>query len=103
MDDAQYAANELNVDTRVVHIARLLVGMNVETEHGVRHHDGRFNVTGGDVVRTAQIALAHFYENPGNPTAGIPDYYTLLERMENSADAEWDHFGTDKPAIFKNP
>ncbi len=49
--------------------------VNVELEHGSKA--GEWNLTNNDAVATAKIALAHLDE--------IPDYYTRLKRMEESA------------------
>lgn len=100
MTDADSAAEELNVDTTVVSVQRLLVGMNVELEHGDTSADSRFNVTNGDPIRTAQIALAHFAEQPGNANPHIPDYYELLEGVETEGDATWEELKLSKPSVF---
>jgi len=48
------------------------MGINVELEHG-RVNSGT-NITNDDPVLTAKIALAHLNE--------LPNYYTLLDEME---------------------
>ena len=50
-------------------------GLVVEKEHGTI--DGRTNVTNDDMLLTGKIAWAHLNE--------IPDYYTRLDLMEQSA------------------
>jgi hypothetical protein len=45
---------------------QLLKGLNVETEH--------MDITGGNLLATAHIAVAHLQE--------LPDYYNRLEKME---------------------
>lgn len=53
------------------------MGINVELEHGTV--DPATNVTDDNPVMTAKIALAHLNE--------IPNYYTLLEEMEEKGEA----------------
>jgi len=98
--DAEYAAAELRVNTDTVPVLRLLAGMRVEQEHGFKFGDDRFNVTRGDSVMTARIALAHFSENPGDRTLSIPDYYMLLAQSEMNADEMWEKSGVAKPRVF---
>ncbi len=50
----------------------LQMGMDVEMEHG---QPGPLNVTNGDGLQTAKIALAHLAERP--------DYYELLKKVES--------------------
>lgn len=52
----------------------LQMGMDVEMEHG---RPGPLNVTNGDGLQTAKIALAHLAERP--------DYYERLEAVEGDA------------------
>ena len=61
-------------------------GMEVELEHGAR--DPVTDVTGDDPVTTGKIALAHLNE--------FPDYYTRLKRMEDEAEADWQHAPPDR-------
>jgi len=68
------------VDELVVPPERLLAGIKVELEHA--------DVTHGDLLETAKIALAHFKENPGM-RGGYGDYYHHLEKMEEDADEFW--------------
>ena len=53
------------------------MGINVELEHGTV--DPATNVTNDDPTITAKIALAHLNE--------LPNYYTLLEEMEEEGEA----------------
>jgi hypothetical protein len=53
------------------------MGINVELEHGTV--DPATNVSSDDPVMTAKIALAHLNE--------LPNYYTLLEEMEEEGEA----------------
>lgn len=85
MSDAKRAASELRVDTNVVSLSRLLVGMNVEREHLLRYQRMGLNVANrDDPIVAAKIALAHFVENPG--TTNFGDYYVWLDDMERRAD-----------------
>lgn len=54
------------------------VGLGVEMEHGPRDPDT--DVTGGDLILTAKIALAHLRE--------FPNYYHHLIKMERRAKKE---------------
>jgi hypothetical protein len=98
-------ARKLAVDTSVIALDRLQRGMNVELEHGSRYADLGLNVTQDDPLTTAKIALAHLVENPGkrDEETGewiIPDYYMMLDAMEERADKQWqkEH---KKPAIIR--
>jgi hypothetical protein len=51
------------------------LGLAVELEHGAR--DPETNVTNDNELLTGKIAWAHLKE--------LPDYYTLLARMEAAA------------------
>ena len=100
IEHAARAAHELCVDTSVVSEARLLVGMNVEWEHGSKYGASELNLTADSVVMTAKIALAHFFENPGLP-GKIQDYYEYLARNQTGAEREWARVGEEnKPLIF---
>jgi len=68
-----------------------LHAIRVEKEHGPR--DKKTNVTYGDLIITAKIALAHLKE--------FPDYYKRLERMEKQADKYW--HGKSKPKMQLHP
>lgn len=94
IDDAKRIAKLLKT---TVPPERLLVGMQVELEHGTKSGEERLNVTEDDLIKTAKIALAHFAENPGSADFG--DYYDFLEDMEKSSDRYWkEHM---KPTIFQ--
>ena len=101
-EDAKRQAEALGVNTEVISIERLRVGMNVELEHGTR--SVYTDVTGGtnshEII--AKIALAHFEENPGS--AVFPDYYHFLEQMEEKSERywrEWKNRGGIRPKVFK--
>ena len=54
-----------------------MMGLNVELEHGTI--SPATNVTNDDLIMTAKIVLAHLNE--------LPNYYTLLEEMEEKGKA----------------
>jgi regulator of RNase E activity RraB len=60
----------LGIDPEKVCLKQLKMGLEVEL---AEHSD----ITNGDLVLTAKIALAHLKE--------LPDYYTQLEKMEKKA------------------
>lgn len=66
---ARKTGDALKVDWSKVSFDEFAAGMNVEMEH--------MDVTKGDPIETAKIALAHLKE--------LPDYYTRLARMERRA------------------
>jgi hypothetical protein len=101
--DARAAALALGIDTDVVPLERLLVGMETERrEHGREAPGARgvLDVTHDDPIVTAMIAASHFSEIPGCPRAGLPDYYVRLEEME--AAAERARGRCLKPSIFRD-
>ena len=65
-DDALYALETLEIDSKKYDIDQLTRGMNVELEHS--------DITNGDPILSAKIAIAHLKE--------LPDYYTRLDKME---------------------
>ena len=77
--EARRALDQIGIDIAAEGFAidDVVVGMNVELEHGTRHPD--LDVTGDDPVVSAKIALAHLRE--------FPDYYERLQRMEDEAEA----------------
>lgn len=64
--DAKKLGDKLKVDWDKVSLAEFRKGMKVEREHK--------DITKGDPMKTARIALAHLKE--------LPDYYTKLAKME---------------------
>ena len=70
--EARAAGMELGVNLTIITPKMLMIGMNVELEHGLV--DRKTNVTGDDTLATAKIALAHYTEGA--------NYYDLLEKME---------------------
>lgn len=80
-DQAREVGEAIGIDwaTSRFDVEQLLMGMEVELEHGT--HDPETNVTDDDVVVTAKIARAHLNE--------FPDYYSRLAVMEAEAQADW--------------
>lgn len=66
--------NVLGLNWNTISLDEFHQGMIVELEHGYK---SVYNITNNDMFMTAKIALAHLIE--------IPDYYTRLKKMENSA------------------
>jgi hypothetical protein len=69
---AKVAGNKLGADWKKYSPATLLKGMNVELEHQ--------DITHGDPVESAKIAMAHLKENPL--------YYQYLDKMEQTMTKE---------------
>ncbi len=80
-EQALKLGGELGIDWSAFDVEQFRMGMDVELEHGA--HDPQTNVTNNDPLMTAKIALAHLKE--------FPDYYTRLEKMEDEAEAYWEH------------
>ncbi|MFC1643722.1 DUF5661 family protein [Candidatus Omnitrophota bacterium] len=86
VEEAKYAsdalidkvAKKLDIDFNKVDKREFARGMVVELEHGTKNP--ATDVTGDDPILTAKIVLAHLNE--------IPDYYTLLDEMEEKAKKE---------------
>lgn len=73
-------------------------GMKAEYEHG--EEGSRFNVTNGDRLTTAKVALAHLYEEHIDYTgkkAQQYDYYDALDIIEGAPEGHWRNV---KPAQF---
>jgi len=64
--DAKALGDKLKVNWKKVDLGEFKKGLRVETEHS--------DVTKGDPIKTAKIALAHLKE--------APDYYTKLKKVE---------------------
>lgn len=65
---AKKVGDRLLVDWDAVDLEQFRMGLGVEMEHR--------DITGGNLIETAKIVLAHLKE--------LPDYYTRLGRMEKS-------------------
>jgi len=66
VSEAKEIGDQLGVDWKKIDKNEFTRGLSVELEHK--------DVTGGDLVATGKIALAHLKE--------LPDYYTRLAQME---------------------
>lgn len=86
---AQLIGEYLGIDFSVISPEQWYRGMRVELEHGP--HDKKTDVTHGDLLTTAKIALAHLKE--------FPDYYERLERMEKRAHSYWARH--EKPRVHQ--
>ncbi len=80
-EEAREYGEKLGITWEKFDVEQFRMGMDVELEHGNR--DPLTNVTDNAPLLTAKIALAHLTE--------FPDYYTRLEKMENEAEAYWEH------------
>ena len=80
-EQARVWGEKLGIDWKKFDVEQFRSGMDVELEHG--NVNPLTNVTNDDPLTTAKIALAHLNE--------YPDYYTRLDKMENEAEAFWEH------------
>lgn len=78
--DAVYVANEFGIMFDRFSIQDLIVGLNIELEHG--YSNPVTNITNNDLMLTAKIALAHLMEYPNyyNNEYGLPAMERELER-----------------------
>jgi len=72
IDTMLAAGDAIGVNWHRVSFDEFAMGMQEELEHR--------DITGGDPVLTARIAMAHLKE--------LPDYYTRLKAMERQAKKE---------------
>ena len=80
LKDAVNVANILEISFDQFSIKDLLIGMNIELEHGTRNPIT--NITNDDPVMTAKIALAHLMEYPNyyDKKVGLPALEKELEK-----------------------
>ena len=80
IEDALYFVNEMGISLDKFSIKDLLVGLNIELEHG--SVNPLTNVTNDDLIMTGKIALAHLMEYPNyyNEEYGLPAMERELER-----------------------
>ena len=86
LKDAVDVANELGIKFENFSFKDLLVGMNIELEHGTRNPIT--NITNDDKILTAKIALAHLMEYPNyyDEELGVPALEKKLsENKKNEA------------------
>lgn len=79
LEDAVYAADELNIAFDKFTIFNFLTGLNIEAEHGLVNKET--NVTNNDLISTAKIALAHLNEFPNyyNSDYGLSKFEEFLK------------------------
>jgi cytidyltransferase-like protein len=78
-EEAKKIGNDLGVDWDETNLEELRKGIAVELEHGSSFNKqtaADTDLIGNDKKKAAQVALAHLEE--------LPDYYTRLEKMEES-------------------
>ena len=80
IQDALFFVNELGIKLDKFSIKDLLVGMNIELEHGLINETT--NVTNDNLTTTGKIALAHLMEYPNyyNEEYGLPAMERELKR-----------------------
>jgi len=80
LEDAIYVANELGIKFDKFSIQDLIIGLNIELEHG--YANPITNVTNNDLIMTGKIALAHLMEFPNyyNAEYGLPAMEKELSR-----------------------
>ena len=84
LKDAVWFVNEMGISLDKFSINDLLVGLNIELEHGLE--SSLTNVTNNDLIATGKIALAHLNEYPNyyNEEYGLPALEReLKKRLEN--------------------
>lgn len=82
-------AKYFNLNLKIISFSYWKYGLEVELEHGTKF-GSITNVTNNDLIKTAQITLAHLIE--------FPDYYERLYKMEKDAEKYW--LNKNKPNIF---
>jgi hypothetical protein len=92
--EAKAIGDKIGVNWDEFDLGEFAQGIKEELEHGDAMGFGdQTNVTKDDMVMTARIALAHLHE--------LPNYYTLLEEMEEKGEEFWEH-NDRKEWIAKN-
>jgi hypothetical protein len=83
LKDALWFVNEVGINLDNFSIKDLLVGLNIELEHGTVNPFT--NVTNDDLLITGKIALAHLNEYPNyyNEEYGLPAMERELKRRLN--------------------
>jgi hypothetical protein len=82
---AKAIGDELGVNWDDVDLGEFAQGIKEEMEHGnlySEHHAGATVVHDDSLETAAKIALAHLVE--------LPNYYTMLEEMEEKGDEFWE-------------
>lgn len=80
LEDTVYISNELGILFNNFSIKDLMIGLNIELEHG--YVNPLTNITNNDLIMTAKIALAHLMEFPNyyNEEYGLPAMERELEK-----------------------
>ena len=80
LEDAVWFINELGITLDKFSVHDLVVGLNIELEHG--YVNPITNVTNNDLMMTGKIALAHLMEYPNyyNDEYGLPALERELAR-----------------------
>ncbi len=83
LQDAIYAAKQLNITFNKFTLKEFLEGINIELEHGTINP--KTNVTNNNLITTAKIALAHLNELPNyyNKTYGLKQFEKFLKTKLN--------------------
>lgn len=84
--DALWFVNEMGISLDKFSIKDLLIGLNIELEHGTVN--SLTNVTNNDLLTTGKIALAHLMEYPNyyNEEYGLPAMERELQRRLDERD-----------------
>ena len=82
--DILKVAEKLHIDFTNFPLADFITGINIELEHGLVNP--LTNVTDNDLLKTAQIALAHLNEFPDyyNKDYGLPALEKKLEQINQN-------------------
>lgn len=80
-EEAKEIGEKLGIKWDKFDAEQFRMGMDVELEHGTI--DSNTNVSNDDPMITGKIALAHLNE--------FPDYYTRLDKMEETAEEFWEN------------
>jgi len=83
LDDTRRIGDALRVNWDVIPVATFQTALQVELEHA--------DVTGGDLMTTGRIALAHLREDPY--------YYTRHARIEAEAEEYWSKHTKPSPTF----
>lgn len=91
LEDAVYFANYMGINFDKFSVKDLLVGLNIELEHGLVNPIT--NVTNDDLIMTGKIALAHLMEYPNyyNEEYGLPAMERNLEKILEKENAYRDN------------
>ena len=83
-NDAVKIAEKLNTDFSKFTVEDFLIGLNIESEHGLIN--SVTNVTNDDLEMTAKISLAHLNEFPNyyNKEYGLPAFEKMLQEKSKS-------------------